>query len=67
MEGRPIIREANLEQFRKHPGFAKSMDMEKPPEVKPLYPNPLEELKKHGTHQWECRSTSICASVARPV
>ena len=45
MEGRPIIREANLEQYRKHPGFAKSMDMEKPPEEKSLYPNPLDDLK----------------------
>jgi len=52
MEGRPIIREANLEQFRAHPHFAKSMDMEKPPVVEPLYPNPLDELKKKGLHQW---------------
>ena len=28
MEGRPIIREANLEDFKKHPGFARNMDLE---------------------------------------
>ncbi len=28
MEGRPIIREANLEQFQKEPQFAKHMDLE---------------------------------------
>jgi len=28
MEGRPIIREANLEQFKKEPKFAKHMDLE---------------------------------------
>ena len=52
MEGRPIIREANLEQFRQHPNFAKSMDMEKPRVDQSLYPNPLDELKKKGLHQW---------------
>src|SRR5436309_9076356 len=52
LEGRPIIREANLEQFRKHPNFAKAMKLEEPPEVKPLYPNPFDELKKKGLHQW---------------
>ena len=28
MEGRPIVREANLEQFKKEPKFAKGMDLE---------------------------------------
>ncbi len=28
MEGRPIIREANAEQFKAHPKFAKNMDLE---------------------------------------
>ncbi|HEY6169647.1 MAG TPA: 4Fe-4S dicluster domain-containing protein, partial [Verrucomicrobiae bacterium] len=28
MEGRPIVREANLEQYRAHPHFAQNMDME---------------------------------------
>ena len=52
MEGRPIIREANLEQFQKNPGFAKAMDLEKPPVVSPLYPNPFDKLKEKGLHQW---------------
>jgi molybdopterin-containing oxidoreductase family iron-sulfur binding subunit len=52
LEGRPIIREANLKQYRDHPDFAQSMKMEEPPVVAPLYPNPLDELKKSGLHQW---------------
>lgn len=28
MEGRPIVREANKEQFEKHPGFARKMDLD---------------------------------------
>jgi len=55
LEGRPIVREANLEQYEKHPNFARSLDLEKPgiarngekeqTVVSPLYPNPFEELK----------------------
>jgi len=52
MEGRPVVREANLEQFRAHPAFAKSMRPEIPPVVAPLYPNPLDETKKNALHQW---------------
>jgi len=52
MEGRPIIREANLEQFQKNPRFARAMDLEKPPVVSPLYSNPLDKLKEKGLHQW---------------
>jgi len=52
MEGRPIIREANLEQYREHPDFAKLMDEEKPPVDVPLYPNPFDQLKQKGLHQW---------------
>ena len=54
MEGRPIVREANLEEFRKHPGFAKEMDLDAhEPKDAGLYPHPQ---KKHpelkGIHQW---------------
>jgi len=49
MEGRPIIREANLAQYREHPHFAEQMSMPEPPAPKdamgravPLYPNPLD-------------------------
>ncbi|HWX19760.1 MAG TPA: TAT-variant-translocated molybdopterin oxidoreductase [Candidatus Binatia bacterium] len=52
LEGRPIIREANLQQYREHPNFAKSMGKEELPVEKPLYPNPFDELKKKGLHQW---------------
>jgi molybdopterin-containing oxidoreductase family iron-sulfur binding subunit len=52
LEGRPIIREANLDQYKKHPDFAKKMKLEEPPVVQSLYPNPLEDLKKQGHHQW---------------
>jgi molybdopterin-containing oxidoreductase family iron-sulfur binding subunit len=58
MEGRPIIREATLAEYRdykgKHPegNFAKGFDMERPPAFMPLYPNPFDELKKQGVHQW---------------
>jgi len=58
MEGRPIIREATLDEFRGNADFAKKMDLEKPPgmaegsAMKSLYPNPLEERKKKALHQW---------------
>ena len=52
MEGRPIIREANLEQFQKHPDFAQALKLHEPPVVKPLYPNPFDEAKKSAHHQW---------------
>jgi molybdopterin-containing oxidoreductase family iron-sulfur binding subunit len=31
MEGRAVFREANLEEYRQHPGFAKEMDVKSPP------------------------------------
>ena len=44
MEGRPIVREANLEQFQKEPDFAKRLNMHAPPGgMQSLYPNPLDE------------------------
>jgi molybdopterin-containing oxidoreductase family iron-sulfur binding subunit len=52
LEGRPIVREANLKQYQEHPNFAQSLDMEKPPVVSPLYPNPFDNLKQTGVHQW---------------
>ncbi|MFO1488208.1 MAG: TAT-variant-translocated molybdopterin oxidoreductase [Verrucomicrobiota bacterium] len=52
MEGRPIIREANLEQFRKHPKFAETLDAEKPPVEAPMYPNPFDKAKEKAHHQW---------------
>jgi MoCo/4Fe-4S cofactor protein with predicted Tat translocation signal len=58
MEGRPIIREATLTEYRdykqKHPdgNFARGFDMEKPPAFMPLYPNSFDEIRKNGVHQW---------------
>ena len=58
MEGRPIIREGTHAEFQKHPRFAKAFDMETPPgmedgeNLKSLYPNPLDEVRKTALHQW---------------
>lgn len=52
MEGRPIIREANLEQYRKDPHFARKMGADHSPVVTSLYPNPLEAAKAKAFHQW---------------
>jgi molybdopterin-containing oxidoreductase family iron-sulfur binding subunit len=52
MEGRPIIREANLEQYRQKPRFAKNMEVEEAEVVSPMYPNPFDQLKLKGIHQW---------------
>ncbi|HEX7469231.1 MAG TPA: TAT-variant-translocated molybdopterin oxidoreductase [Verrucomicrobiae bacterium] len=53
MEGRPVIREANLEQFKKHADFAEKMDAPLPPGGnRSFYPNPLDEAKKTAHHQW---------------
>jgi MoCo/4Fe-4S cofactor protein with predicted Tat translocation signal len=52
MEGRPAVREANLEEFQKSPDFAQEMHEKAPPIVAPLYPNPLDEAKKTALHQW---------------
>ncbi len=52
MEGRPVIREANLDQYRKNPAFAQQMRPEAPPLIAPLYPNPLDTTKANGLNQW---------------
>ncbi len=52
MEGRPIIREANLETYRANPDFAKGMEVEPEEKPEPMYPNPFDNLKKSGLHQW---------------
>ncbi|MDW8308892.1 MAG: TAT-variant-translocated molybdopterin oxidoreductase [Verrucomicrobiales bacterium] len=52
MEGRAIVREANLQQFEKHPDFVRAMDAHKPPVEAPLYPNPLDAVKPRALHQW---------------
>jgi molybdopterin-containing oxidoreductase family iron-sulfur binding subunit len=54
MEGRPIIREANLEQYLKHPDFAANMDLDSHmPESGPLYKHPTQaQPKLKGLQQW---------------
>ena len=52
MEGRPAVREANLDDFIKDPKFAQEMREKEPPVVQSLYPNPLDEAKKTALHQW---------------
>jgi len=52
MEGRPIVREANLAEFSKDPGFANEIHGTEPPVVQSLYPNPLDAAKKTALHQW---------------
>jgi molybdopterin-containing oxidoreductase family iron-sulfur binding subunit len=52
MEGRPIVREANLAEYSKEPSFANEMHGTEPPVVQSLYPNPLDEAKKAALHQW---------------
>ncbi len=70
MEGRPIVREANLDQFKKFPSFATAMNgHEMPGGNHSLYPNPLDELRKNPNvlHQWgmaidlgACTGCSAC-------
>ena len=55
MEGRPLVREANLEQFRANPSFAKGMNLHEPPGPRdaqgrplPLYDNPLDIPDRTG-------------------
>ncbi len=55
MEGRPIVREANLEQFRAKPDFAKNMDLEAhAPNAGPIYQHPYNSspVLKSAVHQW---------------
>jgi Fe-S-cluster-containing dehydrogenase component len=53
MEGRPAVREANLEEFTKEPTFAQEkFHGVEPPVIQSLYPNPLDAAKKTALHQW---------------
>src|SRR5439155_652165 len=52
MEGRPIIREANLEQYRKNPQCASAINLEAPPVVRPLDPNPVDERRAKDLLPW---------------
>ena len=52
MEGRAIVREANLDQFATHPDFATAMNAEEAPSETPIYPNPLKQAEKSALYQW---------------
>ncbi|MDE3099261.1 MAG: TAT-variant-translocated molybdopterin oxidoreductase [Verrucomicrobiota bacterium] len=52
MEGRPAVREANLDEFERKPDFAQEMHDKEPPIVQPLYPNPFDAAKKTALQQW---------------
>lgn len=73
MHGRPIVREANLEQYNKKPDFAKHMDLEAhAPNAGPIYQRPYEDESlgnelKSDVHQWAmnidlnaCTGCSAC-------
>jgi MoCo/4Fe-4S cofactor protein with predicted Tat translocation signal len=51
MDGRPAVREANLEQYRERPDFPHAMSLEHGEPVS-LYPNPLEKITPSAHHQW---------------
>ena len=55
MEGRPIVREANVEQFQHKPDFAKNMDLDSHvPNAGPIYQHPYDSNPKTKSeiHQW---------------
>ena len=53
MEGRAIVREANLSQYKEHPDFAEKMNAPEAPSEAPIYPNPLDDPANRSTHhQW---------------
>jgi molybdopterin-containing oxidoreductase family iron-sulfur binding subunit len=66
MEGRPVVREATLAEYRENPRFVQGMNLPEPEAAKdaagrplPLYPNPLDVPDANGVtprdkalHQW---------------
>jgi len=52
MEGRPAVREGNLDQVANSFDFDKGYSETPPPVVESLYANPLDEAKKTALHQW---------------
>jgi MoCo/4Fe-4S cofactor protein with predicted Tat translocation signal len=66
MEGRPVVREATLVEYRDQPRFVQAMNLPEPEAAKdangqarPLYPNPLDVSDANGVtprdrahHQW---------------
>ncbi|MGD0538626.1 MAG: 4Fe-4S dicluster domain-containing protein [Verrucomicrobiota bacterium] len=52
MSGSPVIREAELAEYRKHPQFAREADRAVSASAPPLYPNPLDQRQADARHQW---------------
>jgi molybdopterin-containing oxidoreductase family iron-sulfur binding subunit len=52
MPGSPVIREADLAGYRKHPQFAREADRAVSASAPPLYPNPLDQRQADARHQW---------------
>ena len=52
MEGRPVVREANLDQYRKQPDFAKSMRPEAPARDRAALPESPGRAESNAMHQW---------------
>jgi len=46
MEGRPVVREANYEEYQKNPSFVKRFEEEAPTHGESIYPNPLDKEKE---------------------
>ncbi|NOS68387.1 MAG: 4Fe-4S dicluster domain-containing protein, partial [Verrucomicrobia bacterium] len=52
MEGRAIVREANLEAFEQNKKVVEEMNAPEAPDESPMYPNPLDKAMKEAHHQW---------------
>lgn len=67
MEGRPIIREANLEDFKKHPKFARNMDLESHFEHIPKDPKTGEPkmIYEHPYQAYEQRKSQVGVDLSK--
>jgi molybdopterin-containing oxidoreductase family iron-sulfur binding subunit len=61
MGGRPIVREANLDQFKKNPAFAKNFDLESHSEHIPMGPdgNPVQLYKTAYTERPKTQKSEV--------
>ncbi len=53
LDGRAVVRDVNISQYKEHPEFVEKMQLEEVPGGdKSLYPNPFDQAKTHALHQW---------------
>jgi molybdopterin-containing oxidoreductase family iron-sulfur binding subunit len=52
IEGRPLIREADLDTYRKRPHFAREQERPRSANSGPLYRNPLDAAAEAAQHRW---------------